>query len=141
MSKIQIKSIEIERAEGLITECVRVTVANFAQAESTLGRWSQTAPNNGGYHKCDFKVTFVDGETYEGRYDLSRNRADQDAPTLKEHILRHVRFYAGAYREALPSYLSHMTLTNYHRMIGRLTTDQQAEYAKFLETYEIENAQ
>jgi hypothetical protein len=137
MNKILAKSIEIERAEGLSSECIAVTVQTFAQAEATLSRWSMTAPDNGGYHKCDFKVTFEDGQTYEGRYDLSRNRADQDAPTLADHIARHLSFYAGAHKNELPGYLSHMTLADYHRMIGRLTEEQQAEYAAFLNTYQI----
>jgi hypothetical protein len=137
MSKIPVKSIELERAEGLVSECVIVTVPNFAAAEETLTRWARTAPDNGGYHKCDFKVTFADGETYSGRYDLSRNRADQDAPTLVMHIERHLNFYAGAYLKELPAHLNHMTMADYERMIGRLTPENRAEYAAFLETYEI----
>lgn len=34
-----------------------------------------------GYYKTDFTVTYEDGETYEGRYDIGA-----DAPTLGSHI-------------------------------------------------------
>jgi hypothetical protein len=53
-----------------------------------------------GYDKTGFLVTFKDGRSYEGRYDLNRENyaGHGDSPTLKEHIVA-VQQYAQGVRK------------------------------------------
>lgn len=44
-----------------------------------------------GYYKTDFVVTWADGNTYEGRYDIG-----DDAPTLEQHIIDHLTYFVGS---------------------------------------------
>jgi hypothetical protein len=39
------------------------------EAEKRIVTIRSTVSHNEGYDKCDFKIEFEDGETYEGRYD------------------------------------------------------------------------
>jgi hypothetical protein len=74
-SRTPIRSITITRAEGfeeeLITRAFEGPQAWRLAAEE-LRRWARTAPDRGGYDKCDFAIVWHDGTTYEGRYDLQR---------------------------------------------------------------------
>lgn len=77
--------IELERCEGdWETELVKAshTKDAWAEADATLARWARTAPVGGGYHKCAFVVTWEDGQTYSGRYDLKGGTA----PSLAKHM-------------------------------------------------------
>jgi hypothetical protein len=88
--------IWINRAEGPVKDCVAVTLTEeklWKQADDLLKRWSDTAPQNGCYDKCDFKVTFEDGELYEGRFDMKHWSVE--LPDLEDHILHFVRWHAG----------------------------------------------
>jgi hypothetical protein len=38
--------------------------------------WGQSAPEGGGYDKCDFKVVWDNGESYDGRFDMQRGGTD-----------------------------------------------------------------
>lgn len=134
-----IKNIKIERAEGRVEECIAVTVPTFAEAENVLNRWSRTAPKNGGYDKCDFYVNFEDGSTYSGRYDLSYNRADQDQPTLKGHIVAHCRFFAGQYTADDLRSTDFKSVDQYHEFLKRIKADT-ANYANFLKESGINEA-
>jgi len=138
MPKIPVTSVEIERAEGLVEECITVTVNSLAEADAVLSRWAVTAPKRG-YDKCDFKITFADGETYSGRYDLSFDRTKQDTATLAEHVSRHCSFYSGLYlKTGMPSDMDHMTLAEYTTFLNRHVSEaDRASYAAFLETYDL----
>lgn len=73
-TKPQIKYIIIERAEGLAAECGQPMIRKtFAEAALLLRQMARTAPDAGGYDKCDFYVIWNDSETYRGRYDLQRD--------------------------------------------------------------------
>lgn len=105
---IKATQIKLARAEGRPHECVTVTVDGrhgidvFYAAEQILSRWAATAPDTGGYDKCDFEVEYEDGETYDGRYDLVREDTTR-FNKLGEHIRRFQEFCAGLYR---PDHLS-----------------------------------
>ncbi|MCL0084231.1 DUF192 domain-containing protein, partial [Dehalococcoidia bacterium] len=103
--KIRARSITLRRLEGdrqrddfsshTLTPLDDKSV--WERANSLLRKWSETAPRRGkGYHKVSFIVTYEDGETYQGRFDLRHNTVEY--PDLAEHIYRSVAFYAGRYR-------------------------------------------
>lgn len=72
--KARIKNIWLNRAEGRHHEVGQVHCAGNAEetAHLVLLRWARTAPDDGSCHKCDFRITWENGEAYEGRYDLTR---------------------------------------------------------------------
>lgn len=88
---IALAKIELTRAEGPIENCGKaMPVDSWAAADGQLTRWAHTAPEPGqGYDKVDFKVTWADGETYEGRYDM--NRLGEDSETNGHDLARHIR--------------------------------------------------
>lgn len=55
---------------------------SWEEAEKAL---SSVIPPDLGYYKTDFVITYKDGETYQGRFDIG-----SDAPTLKEHIFNSI---------------------------------------------------
>ncbi len=100
------KRITIERAEGYVDECVRVTIEPghghgdlWDAANRILLLWSLTAPRERGYDKCDFRVEYEDGEVYEGRYDLHHWTRETDEgtpfPDLAEHMRNWLRHWVG----------------------------------------------
>ena len=119
--KVQACKIELHRAEGLVEECVPVTIQigdrpslpRFAGhgvvkdpqhlwlvAQLILGELGLTAPTSeeGGYDKTDFTVTWEDGETYKGRFDLQRGGVNDDGDCLWEQVGQFLGFLAGTYR-------------------------------------------
>lgn len=96
--KIAASSILLNRAEGPTAECGEVlltatrSVSAWDRASAMLRAWSHTAPKKGGgYDKCDFTVTFADGETYKGRYDL--HHMEVEMPDLAKHLRGELEFY------------------------------------------------
>lgn len=69
--------IVLKRAEGNIEECITVKVESFEASDIILNYMARTAPISGGYDKTDFLVTFNDGETYKGRFDLKESHKDK----------------------------------------------------------------
>lgn len=125
---VPVSSIELERLEGLIPECLTVTVPDFAKANATLREWSYTAPKGprSGYHKCAFVVTFADGETYSGRFDLT------DEP---ERLEAHIRANLVAYSGVAPA---HRTQEQWNQFLDWcVPVAKRAEAARFLATYEL----
>lgn len=124
---IKVKSIRLVRAEGPAEECDKPqTVSSWLEANRVLRQWSETAPREGGYDKCDFTITYEDGETYEGRYDLKHWSCEP--PDLAEHVRGFVTFHAGRRKPAW------MTDEEYE---SRLPSIKKPEFEHFLEHYEI----
>ena len=127
---IPTKEITITRAEGYHYEVDKpVTLTGpdaWNKANSLLLRWSYTAPKGGGYDKCDFTVKFVDGETYNGRYDLKHYSIEY--PRLDDHVYDFVRFHAGQW----PSWMNEEQYAEYMSRNKMLE-----ESKKFLATYAI----
>ena len=128
MKKIQVKEIVIIRAEGLSAECGKKhTVTSFEDSERILSYMSRTAPQGGGYDKCDFTVTFEDGESYTGRYDLKYTRDE----TIAEHMRSFLTWYAGLTENP------HCGQKQYEVFMSRQSPEEIAEAKAFLETYQI----
>jgi hypothetical protein len=142
-------SIKLERAEGTSEECIEVTVTSWDDADLTLARWAHTAPCDGkcgfphiksqyllgGYNKCDFLVTFEDGETYEGRFDLTHKHMI-GVNLLQKQMLNHMRFHALQWTPP------HMTRAEHERYINETMACRGFENIKkeaedFLKNYEI----
>lgn len=149
--------IWINRAEGRTDECFAVEVTNegvtkdgkpywlsnffgqarediWTRANSVLAGWSHTAPKSGGYDKCDFKVTYEDGETYEGRYDLTHMSRD-GYPHLDRHMLDFLGCISGRKKPG------HISDENYTRLLkGYEERGLVKSAGEFLDTYEIGGA-
>lgn len=129
------KTITITRVEGYVHECNKPKVAHsWIEADSILHRWSNTAPEHGGYDKCDFTVVFEDGETYEGRYDLVHWRCE--APNLANHISSFVNYLAGKPPAWLKRSDKKRYLEEYEREIAA-HPERTAAARKWLETYSV----
>jgi hypothetical protein len=120
---IGVKKITITRAEGpmpgvhvgpdgRLVGFPEATVSGWVEAAGVLARWSTTAPKGGAYDKCDFKITFEDGETYEGTYDLKH--FSEERASLKDHVRKFVGCYSTllrppwTYREGKEHYWEEM---------------------------------
>jgi hypothetical protein len=125
--------IRVERAEGPTALCVERSFKGpncWQDANTWLVGQSHTYPKTGGYDKHDFKVTFEDGETYEGRLDCQHPSCDNPDLNVARHVRDFVEFLAGTRRPA------HMKPEVYQRY---LDTDPKgvAGAREFLATYDI----
>jgi hypothetical protein len=128
--KIAVKEVKVTRAEGPTHECITRTVASLDEATSMLRRWSFSAPKNGGYDKCDFWITFADGEVYAGRFDMTYDLEGEGS--LQEHVQSHLMFIAGLHRPL------HMDAEKYTRYIRQHVGDDNARSARaYMETYDL----
>lgn len=119
-------SITLERWEGLAEECgPPVTVGTFAQADATLHQWSNTAPESGGYNKCGFNITWPDGSTYEGRFDLVHHSIER--ASLRDHIAGQAEYWLGS---ACPM---HSSEAQYLQHISRASAEDRALWEHFLQ--------
>lgn len=86
-------SIKITRREGPTYRCDRTHKATrWSECWAILRGEASTAPEGGGYDKHDFTVTFADGFTYRGRYDLKHWR--EDPLDLAAHCRAHLQWLA-----------------------------------------------
>ena len=71
------------------------------EVQHQLTRWGHSAPkpDEGGYDKCDFKVVWDNGESYEGRFDLQEGGTDA-GEGFWASLRGRVSFYACARRPA-----------------------------------------
>lgn len=131
MDKIHVKSITITRAEGTIEEVDRPkTISSFEEADRVLREWSETAPKELGYDKCDFTITYEDGETYKGRYDLKHWATEY--PNLGKHVREFLTFHAGKRKPAW------MTEEQYESFLQQPHVQRvKLESERFLESYQI----
>lgn len=134
-AKIAAVSILLNRAEGPRAECGEVLltarrgVTAFERATAQLRAWSHTAPGKGGgYDKCDFTVTFADGEVYRGRYDL--HHMEVEVPDLAAHVRGEVEFYTGDHKPA------HLSVADYERVRDYPGVTRE-EAREWLTKYEI----
>ena len=93
--------ISLTRAEGPTDSVGRPRkVDGWQHAKSVLLQWARTAPKDGSYDKCDFKIEIGDA-TYTGRYDLVHESVRW--PDLLRHVTENLEMAAGIYR---PHHLS-----------------------------------
>lgn len=99
--KKAINYVALNRAEGLTSECgaviyyvgevaPRIEDKHFSGAclipvkDSEIARavldkfrdWGHSAPEGGGYDKCDFEVGWEGGQSYSGRFDMEYGGTD-----------------------------------------------------------------
>ncbi len=133
-NKTPVTEICIRRIEGRIglDSFDPVTVTTWAEANATLRAWARTAPGPGqGYDKCDFTVTWADGETYNGRYDLEGQ--ETETADLAAHVLAHARFMAGQWRSWASPEQYAAILADHERLTHGVT----AEWAAFVAGYDL----
>lgn len=133
--KVPAVKITLTRAEGYAAECVTVVLEGpelWTRANGTLHGWSYTAPKSGGYNKCDFKVEYADGETYEGRYDLKHFTLEM--PSLARHM---VGFLEVASLRVKPGNMSAEDWERYAKVSRARDSEHAEAYGKFLDSYEI----
>ncbi len=114
MDKIPVKSIKITRVEGRIIDTPETVYATtWANANTHLYRMAYHAPTLG-YYKCDFTVTYEDGEEYKGRYDLMH--ISKEWPNLAKHVRDHIDHYTGRH---CPSWLTAEQYATYLAQFGK----------------------
>jgi hypothetical protein len=128
---IPVIKIVVTRGEGFTRECgTPHEVSSFADADRVLSTMARTAPEHGGYHKVDFVVTFADGETYRGRYDLKREDIGAyDA--IGQQMVRYLKLAAGTYCPP------HWSAEDHAGYLARLAPERRASAVAFLATYAI----
>ena len=134
---IPVKTIEITRGEGPYENTrfpvgETFTLGCWSDAEAVLLGIANCKRKSGDvncYDKTDFKVTWDDGKTYEGRADVTANGEDTD---LRRHIREYLGLMCGRWR---PVWMDDKTW-------NRTQSDYQREgYAEpaaaFLDTYDL----
>lgn len=135
MAKIPVKKIWLNRAEGPTKETGQRHFASFEAADAQLALWAHTAPKKGhGYNKVDFKIEWADGETYQGRYDLSKDDEIRHN-LLGSHIQHYLNFHAGLF---CPESMSRGDYERYLNQVGCGEGSQnRADTLNFLMNYQL----
>jgi hypothetical protein len=82
----------------------------------------------GGYHKTAFRVTWADGETYEGRIDARPGRTN-----IREHMRDYCLYHSGR------AHPWHYTAEDWAAYLDEcVPSDRRAALAHILDTYEID---
>lgn len=107
MPKTTITKVEIRRGEGPSHLCGKWrSFLTIEGAESYLRDMAFTAPKGGGYDKHDVKIHMSDGDSYEGRIDLTHDHVS--GYDIRRHVADFMGFLAGVHRPA------HMTEQQYN---------------------------
>lgn len=96
-------------------------------------RDAEAARENGkllGYYKTDFKITFEDGYTYNGRYDIG-----SDSPDLTSHVKSFAQCYSGRVKPG------HMTDKQWDGFLHNhyVTDDSRKDFAFILDNYDLDS--
>ena len=131
--RIRVAAITITRAEGRTEECGKpITVSTWREANDVLSLWGITAPTEGGYDKCDFKVTWANGETHVGRYDLTGD----ETPNLAAHVRNFYGFMT--LRLIPPRYNTPDQIARFRRYVTEAHTAEERDgMAERLDTYDL----
>ena len=132
LGKIQVQSVQLIRAEGRcsFTQPFMRLYKSFSETDASLREMATEAASDGSYNKISYKVTFCDGETYEGTINLKRH--DTGHTGIIPHSMRSfVSFHAGRYCP------NHMTQESYRRFLDRFGEETQKEYADFQDRYDF----
>lgn len=82
--------------------------------------------STGGYYKTGFRITWADGETYEGRIDVQRG-----THSIREHVRAHCLAYSGRSAPALYSEAEWLAV------VARVKPEQRAGLERVLDNYEL----
>lgn len=125
-AKITATKIEITFSEAGEQFCG--SFDSWAGVDCRLIAMHLKAPTGGSYHKTDFKITWSDGEIYEGRIDVDGN----ELPDLAAHIREFCELYSG--RRAP----SHSTPEKWARFVAEMTTaENRASCAAVLDQCQL----
>jgi hypothetical protein len=130
---IRVKKVWLNRAEGptkLLTG--PRTASSLEDADRIIKGWATSAPKDGGYDKVDFKVTWDDGEIYEGRYDMVY--ADSWKANIGDQIRRFLSFYGGA---ECPYHMEQDKYEKTVAMLERRSGIPREQYLEFMKGREI----
>lgn len=116
--RVPVTKIWLNRAEGPSELCRDWTFASWHHVDFQLGLNARTAPKGGAYDKHDFKVTWADGTTYSGRFDLE---GDDPQPSLSGHIRKYLSW-----------------IVNDPRAMQIFSPKDQEEAAGFLKIYDLQ---
>lgn len=90
-----VKEIIITRAEGSSYLCgIPKYFNSFQSASNWLKSQAYSFPKTGGYDKHDFKIVFIDGETYSGRLDCKHFTCSDNDLDLFNHVSSFMRYMA-----------------------------------------------
>lgn len=103
------------------------SVNSFLRHESFIADNNKEDGKQLGYFKTDFVLTFEDGQTYSGRYDIG-----SDSPDLSSHIRDFALTYSGQRKP------SHFTDEQWEQFKKVYCSPKSAEgYKELLEKYEF----
>lgn len=106
---------------------------SFEKASEYLKDYAKNMPSDRSSEECDFKVTWKDGHTYEGQYDLKPNAANE-----KNHLEVHMRDFAEASAGLRkPLGMSEEDYLNYNKMMESVTPGYTQSFVDFLDKYEL----
>lgn len=131
LGKIEVQSVELLYSEN--SDSYLGDYESFAAADDALRCMAWSAPENGTYHKTGYKVTFKDGESYEGRICLKRH--DTEHPTIIQYSMRaFVDFHAG---RLCPG---HMNAEEYERILSFYDSSESSNrkgFGEFRDRYDF----
>lgn len=130
--------IVFRRAEGRSHELGEYTFEGptcWDDCERHIFSARRTAPAQGGYDKCDVKITFApdatgDSFTYSLRYDMAHPDRTGYGDTLAKHVSSSWLFYSLRYTPA------HLTRERHEQLIENLRIDT-AVWGRLIDTYVV----
>ncbi len=141
--KIKVKAIIYSDAEGYRDEKAPymnkpyTTWTQANQAASSMAWFASHGKDGskGGSDKTNFRIEWVDGETYDGRIDIDYTMRLNGRP-LTDHVTQFVRFIAGIGK---PPHLSETDYRNYVNRLERDKPGQTQSAIDFLQKYDLGN--
>lgn len=135
--KIKAIKIEVPFSEGLpmapkefIGENCWEQFQKFANLRAKDYEFSLNGKPWLGYLKTDFKIVFLNGEIYRGRYDITKD-GFENGKTLAEHIRDFILFNSG---QKCPK---HLKKEDYTDFLSKMEEKIKIYYRNFLDIFEI----
>lgn len=94
MTKLPVKTIMIEVAEGSHCRDGVRTFTSWKHATEYVWRVARGAPKDGSYHKTDVHIEWTNGHTYGFRMDMTYDHLRQQEPIANE-VRLDLLFYSG----------------------------------------------
>lgn len=121
--KIAITKVEILWKEGPIDrDDTPRTFDNLIEANQYLTRDATFASTSGGYDKHGFRITWADGNVYEGRMDVKHPSQPDPDLDIGQHVKQFVGYVAKAKKGKMP----------------HITGEMKADSRKILKEYQLE---
>lgn len=101
----------------------------YLSINTLLGTAAYHAPDSGAYHKTGFRVTWMDGSSYQGRFDLTHEHRLN--ASVGAHIIDFCEFHSGRRKPI------HMTEKQYTQFLSIHSAEQKQQLEDYLDKYEI----